>query len=101
MPEETRATAEGGVRGARTCLIFFPDGYVGVAPTIKNLAEILAEAGFCVRVLGWATPYPPPRRLNPAVEISAFRRPWDLPIASLVERGLRRFGLTSVITSFE
>ena len=86
---------------ARTCLIFFPDGYIGVAPTIKNLAEILAEDGYDVRIVGWRTPYPSPTNLHPNVKLLAYRRPWDLPIAGLVERGLRRIGFTPVVTVVE
>lgn len=85
----------------QTVLIFFPDGYIGVAPTIRNLAELLAEAGARVEILGWQTGFPEASGLHRNVRVHTFRRPWSTRPGRVLARVLRRLDLEPLIASVD
>lgn len=83
------------------CWILFPDGYIGVAPTVRNLAEMLGESGVRVEIFGWHTRYPDVHRLGPNVVFRGHQRPWDLTPLRLLERVLLRIGLRSLVQAVD
>ncbi len=62
----------------RKCSIFFYDGYVGIAPTIINLAKILDDRGYLVTVFATQNNVPQPEKLGSQVEILYFQKKFKI-----------------------
>lgn len=54
--------------------IFFYEGYVGVAPTIINIAKIFDKSGYLVDIYATENEYPPPGKIGAEVETIYFRK---------------------------
>ena len=101
MTERSSVTQRSIGSERRKCWIFFPDGYLGVAPTIKNLADVLAETGMGVEIIGWSTRYPSAGSLHPRITVRMYRPPWAVPGLNLILRVLRKAGFLSLIGLIE
>jgi hypothetical protein len=83
------------------CIVFFPDGWVGVSPTVLALLEHLAGRGYAVTIYAYANPLPKPGSLPAGVEIVYFRRPSKVKGLARAARALRDRGANPVVTSVD
>lgn len=64
------------IRSDRRYVIFFFEGWIGVQPTILNLARALGTAGHPVTIYAVPTTYPAPGDLGPNVELKYIGDDW-------------------------
>jgi hypothetical protein len=83
--------------GKRLFVIYFPDGYLGVAPTVSGFLGELTAAGHYVHVRGLATAYPSAGTLHESSRIVTFARLFDTPRAVWFRRGLLKIKLLSFL----
>ncbi len=60
---------------SKACSIFFYDGWLGVAPTVINLAELLSKNDFKVTIYTRDTGYVRPAIFNDSISVIYFSRP--------------------------
>lgn len=58
----------------KNCSIFFYDGYVGISPTIINLATALENQGYSVTIFATKNNVPQPRKLGGKIKILYFKK---------------------------
>ncbi len=73
-----------------SCSIFFYEGYVGVAPTIINLAKILDKCGYSVTIYATKNEYPEPGEIGKEVKTFYFGKKFKA-IEFLKETNLKFF----------
>ncbi len=62
----------------KNCAIFFYDGYVGIAPTIINLATSLENQGYSVTIFATQNDVPQPKSLGKKVKILYFKKKFKI-----------------------
>lgn len=62
----------------KNCAIFFYDGYVGIAPTIINLATSLENQGYSVTIFATQNDVPQPKSLGRKVKILYFKKKFKI-----------------------
>ena len=77
----------------RLFVIYFPDGYLGVAPTVCGFLGELTAAGHYVHVRGSATAYPSAGTLPESSHVVTLARLFDTPRGAWFRRGLRKIKL--------
>ena len=85
----------------RSCSIFFYEGWLGVSPTVLNLARVLDRSGYDVAVLATRTPFPGPRENGSHTKVLLLRRVGETRPGVLLQRVLRRARLGSLMPLLE
>jgi hypothetical protein len=78
-----------------TCDLFFFEGYLGVSPTMANLARILDREGYAVTVYGTQSAFPTAPTIGADSTAVLMRGPMHMPGARLAWGSFRRLGLSS------
>lgn len=94
-------TAVAPISRTANCTIFFPDGWVGVSPTVLTLLEFLSHRGWTVTVHALRNRVPAPVALPPAVRVVYFPRLSETRTFASVFRLIRRLRLESVIAPLD
>ena len=81
----------------RLFVIYFPEGYLGVAPTILGFLNELTAAGHYVHVRGLMTGYPSAGRLPESSHVATFAGLFDDPGWTRFRKGLFKLRLFPVI----
>jgi glycosyltransferase involved in cell wall biosynthesis len=82
----------------QSCSIFFYEGYVGVAPTIMNLAKSLNDCGYSVTIYATENHFPKPEKLGDKITVIYFKKVANLPLAPILIRLLDKFRLETLIS---
>ncbi len=81
-----------------SCSIFFYEGYVGVAPTIINLAKSLNDCGYSVTIYATETHFPKPEKIGDKTTVIFFKRFSSFPIISILLKIFYKFKLEHLIS---
>ncbi len=87
--------------GKRLFVIYFQDGYIGVAPTVLGFANELTAAGHDVHIRGLETEYPSPGHLSPSCHVATFSRLTDEPLGVKLCSWMRRMKLATLLPLIE
>ncbi len=67
-----------------SCSIFFYEGYVGIAPTIINLAKSLNGCGWSVSIYATENPFPQPKIIGDKTTVTYYRKASDIPLITRI-----------------